>query len=873
LPWPEHVFARLLILTALYSKAEDKEQPKWRLELDQMMARLRIWADNCPDNFEHKYLLASAELARIDGRPLEAMQFFDKAIDAARTGKFLQWEGMANERAHSFWLEYGNEVLAHIYWQEAYVCYDRWGADSKVSSMEAEYRTVLAKSLPAGDESGKSPEKLEQEIKRAQAERQIEQLRNYAFQKQQVRQRNETATQAEELANAVQRLRVESAERKKAEERYATTLAAVNDGFWDWYVPSGNAFFSTLYYAILGYQDGEFPSTYDSWRLLVHPEDIGNAECELRKSVETGKGFSIDLRMKGKTGEWIWVSIRGKSTELDADGKALRMVGTLSDISERKLAEKRILEKEAEIRLLLDSTAEAIYGLDMNGNCSFCNSSCLRLLGYTLPGELLGKNMHWQIHSKHPDGSHFPLEDCRIFHAFEKGERVHVDDEMFWRADGSSFPVECWSFPQHKDGVIVGAVVTFQDISERKQLETEKEQLEAQNRQLQKADSLSRMAGAIAHHFNNKLNVVMGYVEMVIRELPPGDSHAENLERAMQSAQKASEVSGNLLAYLGQIRNKVECLDLSEICTVSLPVILSGMPKNVALETGLPSPGPYITADAKQIQQILTNLVINAWEAVGEEPGTVRLSVKTVPAADIPESCRHPIGWQSREQHYACLEVTDSGCGLGEKDMENLFDPFFSTKFAGRGLGLSVVLGTVKSHKGAITVENRINGGSVFKVFFPLSNQIPIRQTFQVAKAPETVDGGTVLLVEDEEDLRKMTAIMLDSFGFTVLQARDGVEAVELFGQHKDEISCLFSDLTMPRMGGWETIAALRAIRHDLPVVLASGYDEASVMAGEHLELPDFFMSKPYAINKLGDTVCHAIARKAMAGKKTEWKF
>ena len=216
-------------------------------------------------------------------------------------------------------------------------------------------------------------------------------------------------------------------------------------------------------------------------------------------------------------------------------------------------------------------------------------------------------------------------------------------------------------------------VGTLSDISERKLLEAEKAKLEEQNRQLQKAESLGRMSGAIAHHFNNKLNVVQGYLDMVIRDLPPGDSRTEKLARAMQASQKASEVSANLLAYLGQIRNKIESLDLSEICTVSLAVLLDEMPKNVALETDLPSPGPYISADAKQVQQILSNLVINAWEAIGEEAGTVRLSVKTVPATDIPSSCRHPLGWQPREQRYVCLEISDSGCGIVEKDMENLF--------------------------------------------------------------------------------------------------------------------------------------------------------------------------------------------------------
>jgi CheY-like chemotaxis protein len=276
----------------------------------------------------------------------------------------------------------------------------------------------------------------------------------------------------------------------------------------------------------------------------------------------------------------------------------------------------------------------------------------------------------------------------------------------------------------------------------------------------------------------------------------------------------------------------------------------------------LPFPSPLIRADAKQIQQILTSLVINAWESIGAETGTVYLSVKTVSATDIPELCRHPIKWKAREQQYACLEVADSGCGILEKDMENLFDPFFSTKFIGRGLGLPIVIGIVKTHGGGITIESRIGGGSVFKVFFPLSAQKVDIHNKQVSKVPNIVAGGTVLLVEDEKSIREMTTIMLVRLGFTVLQAKDGVEAVEIFEKHKNEISCLLSDLAMPRMDGWETITAIRAIRHDLPVILASGYDEATVMAGEHPELPDVFLNKPYALNKLGDMIGRAMALK-----------
>jgi CheY-like chemotaxis protein len=259
--------------------------------------------------------------------------------------------------------------------------------------------------------------------------------------------------------------------------------------------------------------------------------------------------------------------------------------------------------------------------------------------------------------------------------------------------------------------------------------------------------------------------------------------------------------------------------------------------------------------------------VINAWESIGDRASIIRIGVRTISSADIPTSHRFPFGWSPKEQSYACLEVTDSGCGIQEEDMDKIFDPFFSTKFAGRGLGLSVVLGIVKAHDSVITVESRINEGSVFRVFFPMSAQKEKPRKEQEINEPVIVREGTVLLVEDEEGLRKMTEIALVNMGFKVLEARDGLEAVNIFKQYKDEISCLLCDLTMPRMDGWKTISALRAIRQDLPAILVSGYDEARVMEGKHSELPDFFFNKPYDLNKLADTIGRLVARKSIPRK------
>jgi CheY-like chemotaxis protein len=399
------------------------------------------------------------------------------------------------------------------------------------------------------------------------------------------------------------------------------------------------------------------------------------------------------------------------------------------------------------------------------------------------------------------------------------------------------------------------------EISERKQAEEKKAKLEAQNRQIQKAESLGRMAGAIAHHFNNQLAAVIGNLELAMFKLPPDADPMKNLDKAMQAANRAAEVSGQMLTYLGQTPGIREPLDLSEACCRSLPRLRAAISKELVVESDLPSPGPVISANPNKIQQLLLNLVTNAWEAGSEGKGAIQLTVKTVSPTDIPAVNRFPIDWEPRENDYACLEVADAGCGIAEEDIERLFDPFFSSKFPGRGLGLPVVLGIVRVHGGAVTVESAPGRGSAFRVFLPLSEVEAPRQSDKAAQAPEIEGGGTVLLVEDEERVRNMAADMLTLLGFKVLEAAGGVEAVELFRRHKDEIRCVLCNLTMPLMDGWETLAALRKITPGIPVILASDYDEAQVMTDDHPEWPQAFLVKPYLFEGLRDALGRTLAK------------
>jgi two-component system, cell cycle sensor histidine kinase and response regulator CckA len=342
-------------------------------------------------------------------------------------------------------------------------------------------------------------------------------------------------------------------------------------------------------------------------------------------------------------------------------------------------------------------------------------------------------------------------------------------------------------------------------------------------------------------------------------ELDQSAQPFDNLVSAMQASRQAVELSRLMLTYLGQTPGKREPLDLSDLCLQCLPLLRAAMPKDAVLETVSPPPVPVVNANANEIQRVLSNLVFNAWEARRDGRSAIQVTIQTVSPADIPKTHRFPIDWHPNDNGYACLEVADEGCGIADQDIEQLFDPFFSSKFIGRGLGLAVVLGIVRAHHGAVTVESETGRGSIFRVFLPLAaDEVPHRPD-QAAKTPAITWGGTVLLVEDEQTVRKIVGTMLTRLGFTVVEATDGLDAVEVFRRHKDEVRCVLCDLTMPRMNGWQTLAALRKLAPGIPVILASGYDEAQVMAGDHAEWPQAFLGKPYRLKGLRDAIGRAL--------------
>lgn len=239
---------------------------------------------------------------------------------------------------------------------------------------------------------------------------------------------------------------------------------------------------------------------------------------------------------------------------------------------------------------------------------------------------------------------------------------------------------------------------------------------------LQKTESLGRMAGAMAHHYNNLLTSVMGNLEMAMDDLPDDHPISGNLEQAMHAARRISKLGATMLTYLGQTNTPRKRLDLSEICQAAIPSLQADIPEIIGFKTQLPLPGPVVLANAEEITQILISLVTNAREALAAQSGTIAVSICPVSSGSIPVGTQcFPMDFQPGGSDFACIRVQDSGPGIPDTMLEKIFDPFYSTRFTGRGLGLPIVLGTVKSLGGCITVATTPGSGAVFQVFLPVS--------------------------------------------------------------------------------------------------------------------------------------------------------
>ncbi|MDX9973255.1 MAG: PAS domain S-box protein [FCB group bacterium] len=510
-----------------------------------------------------------------------------------------------------------------------------------------------------------------------------------------------------------------------------------------------------------------------------------------------------------------------------------------------ELERQRVLEalrmSEERLRTLFEGIDDALFVYDENGVILDCNAAACRRLGYTRQ-DLLTLRMH------NVDAPWFYEQfPARIAQQMKQG-RMACEGEHI-AADGRHIPVDIHTSRISYQGR-TAILAVARDITERKRSEEERRRLEAQMQHAQKLEGLGVLAGGIAHEFNNLLMGVLGNASLALMELPPDSSACESLRQIEMAAQRAAELSKQMLAYSGKGRFVIQPLNLSEVVGEMAHLLDASASKNAEVQFELSPETPLMEGDLSQVRQVIVNLVSNASEALNDRTGTITVATGIMQATR--ESLKDMYLCENLpEGRYAYVEVRDTGCGMDSVTIGKVFDPFFSTKFTGRGLGLAAVMGIVRGHKGAIRVQSAKGEGSTFTVLFPYLQESVRPEPLLARPGGEWRGSGTVLLVDDEETVRMVTRRVLELAGFSVLLACDGVEGVEMFKEHAPNLSAVLLDMTMPRMSGEEALRQMRGIRAEVPIVLSSGYNEPDALEHFSSDGPSGFIQKPYRAEEL----------------------
>jgi two-component system cell cycle sensor histidine kinase/response regulator CckA len=415
--------------------------------------------------------------------------------------------------------------------------------------------------------------------------------------------------------------------------------------------------------------------------------------------------------------------------------------------------------------------------------------------------------------------------------------------------DGHHF-YEAGMSPFEADSVLV----LCRDVTARKKAEDQQKKLEAQIRHVQKLESLGVLAGGIAHDFNNLMMAVTGNIHLARQAAISGECPLHYLDAVDQAANRAADLSEQMLAYSGRGEFRVLPLYLNSMASEISDILSATVSKKARVIFKLDPDLPMILADNTQVRQVVMNLLTNASESLEQNAGTITISTGVLFCSDKYLGTLHRTE-KLKVGNYAWIQVDDTGKGMDDALMDKIFDPFFTTKFTGRGLGLSAVLGIMSSHAGALAISSEPGLGSSFRALFPVADTGACP-----ADEPDTTDeewtaSGTALFVDDEPLIRSVGEAMLSDIGFNVIIAIDGLDGLNLFKSNMDAISIVIMDLTMPNIDGDELFREIRKLRNDIPVIISSGYNESEIIARFTDVFPEGFLKKPYTARQLKEKI------------------
>ena len=577
---------------------------------------------------------------------------------------------------------------------------------------------------------------------------------------------------------------------------------------------------------------------------LLSTVQAGNAEPALRAALR-GERQDYERDVVDRDGRRQVFQVALVPHEVDGEVRGVVAVGI--DVTERYLASAELARRERQFRSMIEGAPLAVLAADASGQITLANDGAARMFGYAT-GSLVGMSIEDLV----PEASRALHPALRVSYGETMApRRMGQGREVFGRhADGSTFPIEvALSTSEAADGVQVLAHIA--DISERMRLQHERAEVARKLTSAQHTESLGVLAGGIAHDFNNLLTGVLGSASLLLETV---DARDLSLVMGIRTAaERAAELCRQLLAYAGRGTTLVARVDLSQLVRETAQLVASTVNKRAALRLELTSGGASVNADAVQLRQVVMNLVINAGEAIGAADGeiTVRTGVVELGPAELAAAA---LAEDAAPGPFAYVEIADTGAGIAPADQHRIFEPFFSTKFTGRGLGLAAVRGILRTHRGVLTLDSAPGRGSRFRVYLPALPPMP-RVAGARGAGLAWRGHGRCLVIDDEPAVRTLCQAALERLGFSVDLASDGDVGLAQFEEDPRAYALVLVDLSMPRLGGVETYVGMRRLRPDVPVVLMSGNHGGDLHDDLGASGRYVFVAKPFDLQALSAAI------------------
>ncbi|MFH1157014.1 MAG: PAS domain-containing protein [Pseudomonadota bacterium] len=625
-------------------------------------------------------------------------------------------------------------------------------------------------------------------------------------------------------------------------------------GSWEWNLQTNRVWWSDETYRIFGVNPKDFIPGFEANGKLIHPDDFERYAKAFDHSFQTGEPLDLDIRLIAADGQLKQCNAKGK-IDYDDSGQPVRFIGTIMDVTDRVQSGKERFRLQTQLSNALEIAHLGHWEYDVAKDLFTFNDHFYKIFhttaeevgGYTMPSAEYARRF------VHPDDMAAVGEETqKAIETRDPNFTRHIEHRMLY-ADGTQGYITVRFFiVKDEQGRTVKTYGVNQDITERKQAEAEKETLQAQLSQAQKMESVGRLAGGVAHDFNNMLNVIIGNTELALEQVDPGGQLFVDLTEIQNAAKRSADLTRQLLAFARKQTVSPRVLDLNQTVESMLTMLQRLIGEDIDL-TWVPGADVWpVVMDPSQIDQILANLSVNARDAIA---GTGEIFIRTENTTLDENYCKEHVGFTPGD--YSVLSVSDTGCGMDARTLAQLFEPFFTTKELGKGtgLGLATVYGIVKQNKGFINVYSEPGQGTTFTIYLlrHLAGAADIPK--ELSMEPLSRGQETILVVEDEPSILKLATRILKTQGYTVLSANSPGQAIQMAREHAGEIHLLMTDVVMPEMNGRDLAKKLLSLYPDLKRLFMSGYTADVIAHQGVLDHDLYFLQKPFSRQGLGDKV------------------